>query len=256
MNILIYNFKGGCSKSTTSSIVASYLHGATLIEVDHINQSDKRLDTDGYYKSIQLNWRDESSKSFFDFESLILKQDTKIIDVGAVMLDKFHEGMKKSNLYDVIDLVIIPAMDGEDDFRVAAKFLVNIKAEIPASKIMFGFNRFSKEYDTPQEQFDSFFDNKELLKKEFDIDLDDENNWFVIKDSKSIKKARKRGLVFKSLVDVDIQELTKRQRAAIDDDELRNELTAEKFLITNAQVVYADYIEPMLLKIAKKMEEK
>jgi hypothetical protein len=255
MNILIYNFKGGCSKSTTSSIVASYLSDATLIEVDHINQSDKRLDTDGYYKSIQMNWRDESSKSFLEFESLILKQNTKVIDIGAVMLDSFHIAMKKSNLYDVIDLVIVPAHDGEDDFRVAMKFLANIKDEIPASKIMFGLNRFSKEYDSPQEQFDSFFDNQDLLKKEFKIDLSDENNWFAIKDSKSIKKARKRGIVFKSLVDVDIQELTKRQRAAIDDDELRDELTAEKFLIGNAQEVYADYIEPMLIKIVKKMEK-
>lgn len=255
MNILIYNFKGGCSKSTTSSIVASYLDEATLIEVDYINQSDKRIDTEGYYQSVQMNWRDESSKSFLEFESLILKSNTKVIDVGAVMLDKFHEGMKKSNLYDVIDLVIIPAHDGEDDFRVALKFLANIKDEIPTSKIIFGFNRFSKEYDTPQEQFDSFFDNQELLKKEFKIDISNEDNWFVIKDSKSIKRARKRGIVFKSLVDIDIQELTKRQRAAIDDDELRNKLTGEKSIVSNAQEVYADYIEPMLLKIAKKMEK-
>ena len=42
-NILSLNFKGGSGKTTLSSTTASYLHNSMLIEMDTINQSDKRI---------------------------------------------------------------------------------------------------------------------------------------------------------------------------------------------------------------------
>lgn len=254
MNILIYNFKGGASKSTTSSIVASYLSDATLIEIDYINKSDSKLSTDGFYRSVQINFLDETSESFFEFESLLIKPGIKVIDVGAVMLDKFHSAMKKSNLYSTLDLVIIPAMDGADDFNVAVKFLENIKDEINPKKIIFGFNRFNNfEYSDPKEQFDTFFNNAALLKKEYGVDLKNEDNWFVIKDSKAIKKARSMGVTLKSLIDMDVEAITTAQRAEADDMK-RLELTKKRGLILNAQNLYREFINPMMIKIADKLE--
>ena len=255
MNILIYNFKGGCSKSTTSSIVASYLADATLVEVDYINQSDRKINNTGFYDSIQVNFNDENSDSFYEFENFLIKSNTKVIDVGAVMLDKFHQALKNSDLYSTIDLVIIPAMDGVDDFEVAMKFLANIKDEISPEKIMFGFNRFNKEYETPQEQFDSFFLNQKFLKNEFKIDISNEDNWFVIEDSRSIKKARSMRIPLKSLVDEDIQAIIQEQRASIEDDEKRMLLTKRKGLVQNAQKLYQNYISQMMEKIIKKLEK-
>jgi hypothetical protein len=255
MNILIYNFKGGCSKSTTSSIVASYLSDATLIEVDFINQSDRKINSQGFYESIQVNFNDENSDSFYEFENFLLKSNTKVIDVGSVMLDKAHQALKNSDLYSTIDLVIIPAMDGVDDFEVAMKFLANVKDEISPEKIMFGFNRFNKEYETPQEQFDSFFLNQKFLKNEFKIDISNEDNWFVIEDSRSIKKARSMRIPFKSLVDEDVQAIIQEQRAAIDDDEKRMLLTKRKGLVQNAQKLYQNYISQMMEKIIRKLEK-
>ncbi len=253
-NILVYNFKGGASKSTTSSIVASYLNNATLIEIDYINKSDAKLNTDDIYKSVQLSFLDETSESFFDFESLLIKPGLKVIDVGAVMLDKFHSAMKKSNLYSTLDLVIIPAMDGADDFNVAVKFLENIKNEVPANKIIFGFNRYNEfEYSDPREQFETFFDNAAVLKKDYGVDLKNEDNWFVIKDSKAIRRARNRGVTLKSLIDQDVEAITTQQRAEADDGK-RLKLTKERGLILNSQNLYREFIEPMMSKIVKKLE--
>ncbi len=42
-NILSLNFKGGSGKTTISSTTASYLNNSMLIEMDTINQSDKRI---------------------------------------------------------------------------------------------------------------------------------------------------------------------------------------------------------------------
>ncbi|AFL69603.1 hypothetical protein [Sulfurospirillum barnesii] len=252
-NVLVYNFKGGASKSTISSAVASYLQDATLIEIDYINQSDSRLDAQGFYESLQMDFIDETSESFFEFENLLLSPGIRIIDVGAVMLDRFHSAMKKSNLYDTLDLIIIPAMDGSEDFNVAIKFLENIKNEVDPQKIMFSFNRFNNfEYAEPKEQFETFFNNLKKLKKEYGIDLNDEANWFVVKDSKAIKKSRSMGVTLRSLIDSDVDAITRAQRAE-PDDAIRLELTKQRGLVLNAQNLYREFIEPMMAKIANKL---
>lgn len=254
MNILIYNYKGGSSKSTTSSIVASYLNDATLIELDYINKSDSRVASDGFYKSVQINFLDETSESFFEFESLLIKPDIKVVDVGSVMLDRFNLAMKKSSLYSMIDLIIIPSVDGSEDFNMALKFLENIKDEVPAQKIIFSFNRFNNhEYDRVEEQFDTFFKNAAILKKEYGVDLKNEDNWFAVKDSKAIKRARSMGVTLKSLIDQDVELITTQQRAESDDSK-RLELTKKRGLVLNSQNLYREFIEPMMSKIIKKLE--
>jgi len=255
INILVFNWKGGAAKTTISSIVASYLNNATLIELDKINKSDKRIYSEKFYQSMQLDFVNETSDSFFKFENLLLDDGVKVVDVGAVKLETFHSSMKSSDLYGEIDLIVIPAMDGADDFNVAIKFLLNIKGLIDTKKIIIAFNRFDpiENDNNPAEQFETFFNNKEVLKKEFDIDLEDDSNFFVIKNSKAIKKARGRGITLKSLIDTDINEITKRQRAE-KDSKKRLELTKQRGLIINAQNLYRDYIEPMMLKISKKLE--
>jgi len=258
MNILIYNFKGGAAKSTTASILASWLKGAELIEIDQINKSDSRIDSKQYYLSTQLTFVNETSNSFLEFEDKII-DDSKIniIDVGAVMLDRFHTAMVTAGLYSDIDLIIVPAMDGADDFNVAIKFFENIKNLISSEKILIGFNRFDPiEYDGDvAEQFDMFFQNQKVLKKEYEIDLGNENNYFVIKNSKAIKKARAQGITLKSLVDEDLSVIKKMQREEKDKTK-RLEITKKRMLVNNAQNLYKDYISVMLSKIAKKLEQK
>lgn len=253
MNILIINLKGGAAKSTNSSIIASYIDNSTLIEIDKINKSDKRITKD--YKSIQLDFLNESDDKFLEFENLLLEKDeVRIIDPGAIKLEVFHKAMITASLYSTVDLLIIPAMDGVDDFLVAMSYLETIKDEIDAQKVMFSFNRYNEnEYSEHQEQFNSFFNKKSEIKKNFGIDLIDEN-YYVLKDSRAIKISREKGITLKSLVDTNIEALTKQQRAETDRDK-RLELTKERSLVLSAQNFYKEYVTQMLEKILKKLQK-
>ena len=250
MNILCINLKGGAAKSTNSSIIASFLDDAKLIEIDKINKSDLNIVTDDY-KSVQVDFAHENDNQFYEFETLLLDEGIKIIDVGAVKLEIFHKAMKAADLYNTIDLVIIPSMDGQDDYKVAVDYLSTIQEDINLDKVLFSFNRYNEhEYPKVEDQFSSFFEKKDALLKAFGIDL--KKNYYVIKDARSIKESRKQGITLKSLIDEDIQVITQEQRSCRDSQE-RMKLTKKRGLILNAQNLYKNYIETMLQKIQEKI---
>lgn len=254
MNILVINLKGGAAKTTNSSIIASYLPNSTLIEIDKINRSDANIISKDY-ESFQLDFLNESDNQFLNFENILLDDGIKIIDVGAVKLEIFHKAMSVANLYSTIDLLIIPSMDGSDDFSVAMSYLNTIKNDINPKNILFSFNRFNEhEYTSSQEQFSSFFDKKNEIKDNFDIDLDDDSNYYILKDSRAIKLARANKITLKSLVDSNVDEITKKQRATKDKKE-RMELTKQRSLILSAQNFYNEYVIDMLQKITNKLEQ-
>ncbi|MDX9744898.1 MAG: hypothetical protein RBT59_13850, partial [Arcobacteraceae bacterium] len=130
-NILCINLKGGAAKTTNASLIASFLPPLAggenlLLELDKINQSDSKIKSKDY-KSLQLDFINESDQAFMEFENYLLDDGFyKIIDVGAVKLEIFHRAMMSANLYPTIDLLIIPAMDGSTDFEVAMAYLQTI----------------------------------------------------------------------------------------------------------------------------------
>jgi len=251
-NILIMNLKGGASKTTNSSLVASYLNNSTLVEIDKINESDANINNRDYYDSIQIDFINDTSDDFLKFEDLLLDEGLKIIDVGAVKLEIFHKAMVASSNYDLIDLLIIPSMDGVDDFNVALNFLETIKELIPTEKIIFSFNRFnSKEYSVEQ-QFDNFFDNEDLILEDFDILLED--NYYVLQDSMAIKKSRKIGETLKYFADKDINEITRKQRDITYSKEEGTVFQRERVVVRKSQEFEQLCIVPMIQLITQKLE--
>ncbi len=254
MNILVINLKGGTAKTTNSSIIASYLPNATLVEIDKINKSDSKIISKNY-TSLQIDFLNESDKQFLEFENILLDNNIKIIDVGAIKLEVFHKAMSAANLYSTINLLVVPAMDGSDDFSVAMAYLNTIKNEINPKNIIFSFNRFNEhEYTSAQEQFSSFFDKKDEMLSDFKIDLNDESNYYILKDSRAIKLARANKVTLKSLVDANVDAITKEQRATKDKNK-RMELTKKRSLILSAQNFYNEYIINMMQKITNKLEQ-
>lgn len=253
-NLLTMNLKGGAGKSTVASIVASYLKDATLIEIDKINETASRIDSKEYYKSQQLDFRNENDNGFLEFENMLLNDGVNVIDVGAVMLSIFHNAMSVANLYDLIDVIIIPAMDGKDDFVVAMNFLKTLQNEnVDPSKIIFAFGRYNvHEYNTVADQFDIFFDNKELILNNFGIDIENEENYFVIADNLAVKKASRKGIVLREIADNDLDAIIKEQRAERD-AEKRLEITKARSLVNNAQIFEEKYIAPAMKKIGLKL---
>jgi len=254
MNILVINLKGGAAKTTNSSIISSYLPTSTLIEIDKINKSDSKIISKDY-NSLQIDFLNESDEQFLNFENILLDDGIKIIDVGAVKLEVFHKAMSAANLYSTINLLIIPSMDGADDFSVAMAYLSTIKNEINSNSIIFSFNRFNEhEYTSAQEQFSSFFNKRDEILNNFKIDLNDESNYYILKDSRAIKLARANKVTLKSLVDYDVDAITQKQRSTKDKNR-RMELTKQRSLILSAQNFYNEYVISMIQKITNKLEQ-
>ena len=222
-NILVMNQKGGCGKTGTSSNVASYLVNCRLIEMDTINQSDAKINSKNYYESEQFDFLSELDDKFFLFEKMLRTSDKNlVIDVGANKLSIFHKAMILNDLYSKIDLFIVPAMDGSDDFNVAIDFLESLKEHVDLKgKVIFAFNRFNEhEYTDVKSQFEQFFTNAEIINKKYGVDLKNEDNYFAIKDSLAIKYARRNKMTLKELCDKDLDDLTTQiENLSLDDDE-------------------------------------
>ncbi len=220
MNILVMNMKGGTGCTVASTIIAPYLENTTLVEIDRINGTVEGTGTEGHFKVHQVKFNSWDSEGFLEFENLLLSEGTRVIDVSGHMCEIFHHAMTKASLYEVIDLLIVPAMDGVYDFDAAMRFLDLLDGNIPADKIMFAFSRYNPhEYGSFEEQFDLFFDNKSAFKKQYGIDFH-EDNYFAIQNSKAFRHKNSLGTPIESLEDEDY---------------------------------VADFIVPMLEKIRKKL---
>lgn len=100
-----------------------------------------------------------------------------------------------------------------------------------------------------------FFLNRDIILQEYGIDLNDESNYFVLKDSRAVKKARKEGRTFHSFANEDLGAITNQQRSELDNSK-RLELGKKRSLINSSQLFEKNYIFPMMEKINKKIKNK
>lgn len=254
-NILILNPKGGSAKTTTSSLVSSFYKDSKLYEIDKINESASSVNSRDYYTSVQIDFKNEFDPKFHDFVENLQEDGVAVVDVGAVMLDTFHSCFANSDNYDLFDLIIIPVMDGRDDFVVCSDFLLSLKnLGFDSNKIIYGFNRYNSYIYSIEDQFDSFFDNLKIL-KELGVELKDEN-YFVIEDSYAIKKSKKLGETLRYFVEKDAKDIKLKSRDLSLSKKQRRELSNEKLLIDNAIKFYNDCVVEMMHKIKLKLEIK
>ena len=224
--------------------------------MDTINQSDSKINSKNYYESEQFDFLSELDDKFFIFEKMLRTSDKNlVIDVGANKLSIFHKAMILNDLYSKINLFIVPAMDGSDDFNVAMDFLESLKEHVDLKdKVIFAFNRFNEhEYSDVKSQFEQFFTNSEIILKKYGVDLTNENNYFAIKDSLAIKYARRNNITLKELCDKDLIQLSNQIDNLSVDDENLMQLIKQKNIIKNALNLQKNYILPAINKIIKKL---
>lgn len=255
MKILSMNLKGGASKSTNASIIASFLPHTTIYEFDRINETAEKIKTK-HYKSEQIDFNNSDSVSFINFENKLIDckdDENMIIDVGAIKLADFFKAFSITRLFSEIDLLIIPMMDGADDYRVAYKMLSALKRDgLLPEKILFALSRFNEEeYDIKEYQFTTLFKNKKLLKKEFNIDIDKQS--FTINDSRAIKYANENGISIRDLVEEDFDKLLKLSRERGISAEERFERSLKRNVVDKSKRLLKYSITPMLEKISNYM---
>ena len=106
MKILVINSTGNVGKSFIAREVLYPLlsEEKTLYEIEKFNEgSDKLVGKNVHYKCIEPSKIDEIVPE-------LLLTDNAVIDVGASSIDEFLQNSKEHNLFDIIDMIIIPTV--------------------------------------------------------------------------------------------------------------------------------------------------
>ena len=123
--VVVINTKGGVGKSTISlQIAVPYIFKKTRIKVEHFEFDDENQDAAAFYDSTIANIHHEKVEKTElrdRITDILVDNDNVVFDIGAnktasYMLDAFVE----SGMLNMIDLIIIPLMDGENDAISAA----------------------------------------------------------------------------------------------------------------------------------------
>ena len=171
MRILVFNSKGGCGKSLlTREIIAAPIAAETVIaEIDTLNQTQLTY-KDKFKDVIELD-----KSNIKDLLIHLNSHEKLVIDVGADNLTTTLNTLVKYQLFDDIDMVIIPITSGRTDEINGLKTYVALTEH--KTRIMFAFSRCI-ENEKLEDQYKVFFNNlqKSGLKTI-------EGNYIVIRES-------------------------------------------------------------------------
>jgi len=174
MRILTFNSKGGCGKSLLAReiIAAPKAEQTVIIEIDTLNKT--QLTYKKYFKDVIELDKD----SIKDLLIYLNEYNDCVIDVGADNLTITIDTLVKYQLFDDIDLVVIPLTSGRTDCENALKTYSMIKKL--TDNIMFAFSRFNEE-EKLEDQYPVFFKNIKNIKN---IDIKYiEKNHITVTDS-------------------------------------------------------------------------
>jgi len=152
MRILVFNSKGGCGKSLLAReiIAAPKAKDTVIVEVDKLNNTQQP------YKRFFKDVIELDDTTLTDLLKILNREDNVVIDVGADHLAKTIDTLVKYDLFDDIDLVLIPMMSGRTDEENA---LVTYRTLSTFTKnIMFAFSRFN-EAESLERQYEVFMNN-------------------------------------------------------------------------------------------------
>jgi cellulose biosynthesis protein BcsQ len=208
--IVVINTKGGVGKSTISvQIGVTYLYAKTRQRVDHFEFDDENQDAAAFYDSSILNihhekvgraeLREKITDTLIDYENVV-------IDVGAnKTATKFLDALIDSGMLNMVDLIIIPLMDGENDATSAANTYFKIREANKDVKIIFALNRVNTTRDL-KAQFNIFLgDPREVFNNCGIIEsiLPNDRNYIQLTDSDTIKYSKNFGKSVWELAKVD-----------------------------------------------------
>jgi cellulose biosynthesis protein BcsQ len=204
------NTKGGVGKSTVSTqIVAPYLYKVSKERVTYYEFDDENDDSQSFYdcdildiQQVRVDKTDLRDK----LADILLEDKSVCIDIGANKTTTYlFNAFLDSGMINVVDMIVIPLMDGEVDAISALNLYANIREVNSNIKIVFALNRVNKSRDI-NTQFEvflgdkrGFFDSDGIIEQ---IQEGDKNIISVI-DSDAVKQSRKFGCTIWELARVE-----------------------------------------------------
>jgi len=204
MKVAVINTKGGASKSTTAFQIASaYMLSKGLnfkhIELDDENEDAKTFsDSKIISKQVKVGTGDDLNDTI---RNLLLNNENIVIDVGGNKTTSlFLENLKKTRMYRLIDLFIIPSSGGSQDIKNLIKTYKMVKEMNLNAKVLFVLSRV-RNPNRVKFQYANFFQSNE-------IDEKDKQNYIILKDSDVVDLSR---LLQKSIFEIVEDKETKAQ---------------------------------------------
>lgn len=155
-NVLVYSSKGGVGKTTIASqcIAGPSAATTTVIEIDAFNK-DHQAYRKVFKKVVQLE--PHEIKNVLKY--IVGDNEGVVIDNGAAFIDSTLDVFHEYDIYEDIDLIVIPTNNDRKECKRALKMLANFT--INGCKTLIVFNKRKPE-KALKEQFSFFF--KELPK--------------------------------------------------------------------------------------------
>ncbi|NPA10789.1 MAG: hypothetical protein GXO62_00925 [Epsilonproteobacteria bacterium] len=202
LKLITISSKGGVGKSAISmQILAPYLYEKNNKEpINYYEFDNENVDLLSYGDS-QLTKREQIEiEEFIVADKLIevFSQDAhSVIDIGGnKSASMILEAIETSGIGELIDLAVIPMLDGEQDAINAKKVYDQLKAANPNMNIVFALNRvINPKY--VEYQFENFFgDVRGIFKNIFYLQsyIDKKDNYITIDNSDLIKFSRRFGI--------------------------------------------------------------
>ena len=201
---MVVSSKGGVGKSTISmQLIAPFLYVVNKKQpISYYECDDENSDFLSYGGTSLLKRHMLKVASPIlreELAEILFKDETTCIDVGGnksttIVLDALYD----SGAINLVDLVVIPLLDGEQD-GINATFVYNQIASMkPDMKFVFVLNRV-KNIDYLKYQFDNFFGDIRGIFTKMDnvqryIDAKDTENYVALLDDEIIKYSRRFGL--------------------------------------------------------------
>ncbi len=262
MKFLVINTKGGATKSTTANqILAPYLYQKNgskkiqLIEFDDENSDSLSFENNEVFASKQI----KVSSSNLESELLenILEYDDLVIDVGGNKTTTFIlEAFANNQIMPMIDIVLIPLTDGEQDSINAINTYNSIKELSPDIKVLFVLGRVDTNMSLELQFLDFYGDNLNQFNGEvgkIESIAPDDRNIIQIENSDTIKYSRIFGITVYELAMKEQAEIQKNIKKAIDNgnkDEIRS-LSYRGQIVIKSKKFFDEVLEPAFQVIDK-----
>lgn len=263
MKILVISSKGGVGKSTISMQVATpylFVHNdkkpIKYYEFDDENQD--YLSFGASKLSIRKNI--EVSNSFLrdEISEIFSKNESICVDIGGNRTTSLAlKAFRDSGMIQLVDLVIIPLLDGEQD-GINASIVYNTLKDLNRDiKILFILNKV-KNKNKLAYQFENFYgDPRGIFNEKYALKTylneNDFNNHMILCDNDVIKYSRRFGLTIYEIAKQKrdfTSQLRKNMENYTSEDEIKL-LSFKNYMDNTSKEFYDENIVPIFRKIDK-----
>jgi cellulose biosynthesis protein BcsQ len=261
IKILVLSSKGGVGKSTIAMQIATpylFIHNHKR-EVLYYEFDDENRDYLSFGASSLSKKRNIALSDAFLRDELteIFSQNESIcVDIGGNKTTTLAlKAFKESGMINLVDLVIIPLLDGEQDGINAAVVYKKVKELNPNIKILFILNKV-KNREKIEYQFENYFgDPRGIFSKRYalktHVNRKDFANYAILMENDVIKYSRRFGMTLYEMAKQNrdfITAIRKNMDYYTNEDEIKLN-SFKNYMDVATKEYYEDVIVPVFKKI-------